>query len=87
MRYKRIFVNDVLNDGACIRLDRETSHYLINVLRCRTGEKLEVFNGTGGSYTAEVVTAHKRETVIQLDGFLPEESSAELTTDPYIGGL
>lgn len=43
-----------------IALDRETSHHLARVLRVKTGEAVELFNGVGDAAEAEVTEVKKQ---------------------------
>ena len=47
---QRLFVTSDLAPGASVELDPAQAHYLINVLRCKTGEEVLLFNGKDGEW-------------------------------------
>jgi 16S rRNA (uracil1498-N3)-methyltransferase len=68
-RSPRLFVDAPLTAGAAVRLDRDQSNYLGNVLRLSPGETILVFNGRDGEWKAEI-TGRKR-----LDGLTIENAT------------
>ena len=44
---QRLFVTSDLAPGASVELDPTQAHYLINVLRCKTGEEVLLFGKDG----------------------------------------
>jgi 16S rRNA (uracil1498-N3)-methyltransferase len=50
----RLFVDEPLQAGARVALDRGQANYLLNVLRLRAGEAVLIFNGRDGEWRAEV---------------------------------
>lgn len=63
---QRLFVPNDLHEGADITLDRDQSHYLVNVMRARPGAEIGLFNGRDGEWRARLDTADKRAAVLQL---------------------
>ena len=51
-----------------IAVKDEKAHYLFSVLRCKTGETLVVTDEEGISYTAQILSASKREVTIEITG-------------------
>lgn len=47
MRLHRLFVSNLSPEPATFSLDKQASHYLLQVLRCRTGQELQLFDGKG----------------------------------------
>ena len=47
---QRLFVTSDLTSGASVELDPAQAHYLINVLRCKAGEEILLFNGKDGEW-------------------------------------
>lgn len=47
-----------LNIGSVLKLSQEDSKYLFNVLRMKNGELIEVTDGKGSSFLAELVNSH-----------------------------
>ena len=57
---QRLFVTSDLAPGASLELDPAQAHYLINVLRCKTGEEFLLFNGKDGEWLGSLSTAAKK---------------------------
>ncbi|NNJ90336.1 MAG: 16S rRNA (uracil(1498)-N(3))-methyltransferase [Gammaproteobacteria bacterium] len=66
MRISRIFTKNDLNLHAEVSLDNDTSHYLLKVLRLKTGSPLILFNGDGYQYQCELVSADRKIASIQI---------------------
>ena len=62
----RLFCEVTLTVGETISLETEQSHYLKNVMRCKIGEKILVFDNYTGEYLAEIVNIHKRSIDIEI---------------------
>lgn len=56
----RLFVGDELAAGISVQPSREQQHYLLNVMRCRDGERVLVFNGRDGEWQAEIQREGRR---------------------------
>lgn len=52
-------------------LDKETSHYLIRVLRAKAGDLITVFNGDGYNYQAIIVEANPSKSFIDIQSSIP----------------
>ena len=61
-----------------IRLDNEAAHHLGRVLKLRTGDTVQVFNGQGGCYDAEIVGMDKRSLSIRPLLFYPDNNRSSL---------
>ena len=57
---QRLFVTSDLAPGASVELDPAQAHYLINVLRCKTGEEILLFNGKDGEWLGGLSAAAKK---------------------------
>ncbi len=64
-RKPRLFVDAELERGAIVRLTREQSHYLGNVLRLLPDDGLLVFNGRDGEWQASI-RGHKRPDSLEI---------------------
>ncbi len=64
-RKPRLFVDADLERGAIVRLTREQSHYLGNVLRLLPDDGLLVFNGRDGEWQASI-RGHKRPDSLEI---------------------
>lgn len=62
----RLFVTATLEPGATVALDDGQSHYLLHVLRAKTGDRVLLFNGRDGEWQAEIVSAGKRGIALGL---------------------
>ncbi|KXK09764.1 MAG: RsmE family RNA methyltransferase [Candidatus Dojkabacteria bacterium] len=63
----RIYVSpDELNDNSGIISDPQTVYYLGSVLRIRVGENIELFDGLGNLFNAQVTKATKREVEFSI---------------------
>ncbi|PIB26142.1 16S rRNA (uracil(1498)-N(3))-methyltransferase [Amylibacter kogurei] len=56
----RLFVDAPMGVGQSVSLNRDQSHYLFGVMRLKTGDLLEIFNGQDGAWLAEIAQAGKR---------------------------
>ena len=56
----RLFVAVPLEPGATVLLDEGQTHYLLHVLRAKSGDRVLLFNGRDGEWQAEVIMAGKR---------------------------
>jgi 16S rRNA (uracil1498-N3)-methyltransferase len=56
----RLYVNQPLGGGQALMLNSGQSHYLWNVLRCREGDAIAVFNGSDGQWRAQVDAIEKK---------------------------
>lgn len=77
----RIHVPTPLSAGSTLDLPEGPARHLAQVLKMRPGERLTVFDGSGGEYAAEIVEAGRRDVRVRLDAFNPvdRESPLEVT--------
>jgi 16S rRNA (uracil1498-N3)-methyltransferase len=61
---QRLFVQPALITKAEIALEPPQAHYLINVLRCKTGDEVLLFNGRDGEWRGVLSAATKIATVV-----------------------
>jgi 16S rRNA (uracil1498-N3)-methyltransferase len=66
MKHNRIYQDIPLQCDTGIRLDAVATHYLTRVLRCRINDRIELFNGDGHSYTANIREISKRQTIVRI---------------------
>jgi len=70
VRKTRLYSNDpALTAGVTTDLDEESSHYLVKVLRCNSGDAVTLFNGDGHNYHCVVEVTGKRvaATVVSVE--------------------
>jgi 16S rRNA (uracil1498-N3)-methyltransferase len=65
-RAHRLHVEAALAAGASVRLDRAQTNYLINVLRCKAGDPVLLFNGRDGEWRASLANASRRGAVLTV---------------------
>ena len=58
-KFTRLYVSASLSSGVRIRLSDEQAHYLMNVLRMKDGQNLQVFNEGDGNWTAHIQMSKK----------------------------
>ena len=62
----RCFVLPEAWQGSALTVDETEAHHLVNVLRARVGERVEVFDGAGRTGCAELAAAGKRGAELRL---------------------
>jgi 16S rRNA (uracil1498-N3)-methyltransferase len=62
----RCFVIPAAWQGAALTVDEAEAHHLVNVLRARVGERVEVFDGAGRTGFAEIAAIAKRGAELRL---------------------
>lgn len=60
MNLPLFFKKDIDSEKALLIFDEETSKYIVQVLRMKPGETIQVTNGLGQLYTAKIVRDHKK---------------------------
>lgn len=75
-KLQRLFVKVPLSRGARIELSGPQAHYLLNVIRLKTGDSILAFNGEDGEWRCSVSEAKKGAAVL----------SAEEQTRPQAAG-
>ncbi len=75
----RLFVAATLEPGATVTLDDGQSHYLLHVLRAKTGDRVLLFNGRDGEWQAEIAIAGKRGVALSVRArTMPQASVPDL---------
>lgn len=85
MRISRVYIDLALSEDSTIELPEKTCHYLLQVLRLRSGSQLTLFNGDGYEYRAELVQTHKRSASALIGQHSNKESKARLQIHLAIG--
>lgn len=62
----RLFLHHALAAGAPVSLDKEQSHYLLNVMRRKAGDHVVLFNGRDGAWLARIAEAGKKGAGLEL---------------------
>ncbi|RUO63424.1 16S rRNA m(3)U-1498 methyltransferase [Pseudidiomarina planktonica] len=66
MRIPRIYQTQPLAADSLIMLSDDAVQHVARVLRMQPGQQLELFNGDGHFYSAEIVSADKRQVQVQV---------------------
>ncbi len=75
----RLYVEDELIAGAQIAATDSHVHYLLHVMRCKSGDSVALFNGRDGEWRASITVPKKREVRFEL-----QEQALAQTTDPDV---
>ena len=60
----RLYVTGDLGEGMALTLDEGQSHYLLHVLRAKTGNLVSLFNGRNGEWLAEIAAGKRAVTAV-----------------------
>ncbi|HYE36710.1 16S rRNA (uracil(1498)-N(3))-methyltransferase [Methylocaldum sp.] len=85
MRISRLYLPRTLEEGAVLRLDEESAHYLRTVLRLKKGTDLTVFNGDGSEYSARVSDIVRDEVRLEIGDRRNREVESSLITHLGLG--
>ena len=61
-----IFFQEEISDNPSINLNEETSKHIIQVLRMKQGEQLQITDGKGKIVTTEIIAEHKKATEVKV---------------------
>ena len=77
----RLFCEDSLNHINEVSLKKEQTHYLRDVMRCKIGAKILLFDGTSGEYLSEITNIDRKNTTIRV---LQKKRQLEIPGDVWI---
>jgi 16S rRNA (uracil1498-N3)-methyltransferase len=77
----RLFVDELLAEGAEIRIEGAQAHYLLNVMRLKQGAPIKVFDDRTGEYLAMLSNAGKRDAMMLVQAKLRDR---ELVPDLWL---
>ena len=77
----RLFCEDSLNNTKEVFLKKEQTHYLRDVMRCKIGMKITLFDGTSGEYLSEISYLDRKSTRIRI---LQKKRHLEVPGDVWI---
>lgn len=66
MNYTRIYCGQNLEIGKVLTLLQDSSKHLAQVLRKKEGSLIELFDGKGSSYAAEIISSQKKRVKVKL---------------------
>ena len=78
MSLKRLYVADRLAAGARLRLGEDAARYLGRVLRLRTGDVMQVFNGDDGEWRATIERIGRNAVALTVTEPIPGDSESAL---------
>ena len=85
MRVSRIFTQQVLTSGATVNLEQRATRYLSQVLRLRSGDKIVLFDGSGGDFQAELTRCDRKACIARVASLTRQEQPTELQLHLGIG--
>ena len=85
MRIPRLYTQQQLHADSLISLDKDAARYLSSVLRMTSGQMLNLFNGDGGEYIAEVASLSKNQVTVSIKESLPNDRESLLKIHLVIG--
>jgi 16S rRNA (uracil1498-N3)-methyltransferase len=78
-KLQRLFVKSRLRPAAEVELEPAQAHYLINVLRCKTGDHFLLFNGEDGEWRAAMgAMTKKKATLVLAEQTRPQSEGPDL---------
>ncbi|MDT8386107.1 MAG: 16S rRNA (uracil(1498)-N(3))-methyltransferase [Thiogranum sp.] len=78
MRIPRIYISQPLAPSGSIELEERGRHYLSQVLRLHSGDKIIGFNGNGNEYHASIAELGSKKVVIEIESECHPERESEL---------
>jgi len=70
----RLHVDAALGAGVRVTPDEKQSHYLLHVMRAKSGDRVRLFNGRDGEWSARVTAIAKRSCTLECDRLVAEQS-------------
>ena len=78
-KLQRLFVKPRLRSTTEVKLEPAQAHYLINVLRCKTGDHFLLFNGQDGEWHAAVSAMTKKKgSLVATEQIRPQSEGPDL---------
>ena len=68
----RLYVAEVLSEGAALTLEGSQANYLVAVMRLGPGAQVKLFNNSSGEWLAEIVEAGKKRVNLRVTEHLRE---------------
>jgi 16S rRNA (uracil1498-N3)-methyltransferase len=80
MTLPSFYISDYNSSQKQIVLDEDTSRHVVQVLRMKEGEKLNLTDGKGSLMTAEVIDAHKKHCSVKIIDILNKTQNSRKVT-------
>jgi 16S rRNA (uracil1498-N3)-methyltransferase len=74
----RFYADEPLRAGGICRLQEDTAHHAVRVLRIRAGDEITLFNGRGGEYGARVAAIDRLRVTVDILEFRDVERESPL---------
>lgn len=71
----RLFVDQPISDGMELRIEGGQAHYLLSVMRIKTGGAVKLFDDRTGEWLGEAVATGKRDLVVRIAARLREREA------------
>ncbi|MDQ8952029.1 16S rRNA (uracil(1498)-N(3))-methyltransferase [Acinetobacter rudis] len=68
----RFFIDATLELGVNLQLTDQVFHHWVKVLRAQLGAVATLFNGQGGEYQVTLIEINKKDAVVSVDQFNPD---------------
>ena len=67
-KYPRLYIESDLNDALLpFTLNKNQAHYLVNVMRKKSGDVIRLFNGRDGEYLCHIEGVNKKSATVRID--------------------
>lgn len=71
----RLFIDQPLGDGLELRIEGGQAHYLLSVMRLKTGAAVKLFDDRSGEWLGEVTGTGKRDLTVRIAAKLREREA------------
>lgn len=61
------FYEENISEGTHLTMSEESSRHIVQVLRMKEGDKIQITNGKGLLLTAEIAVAHKKKAKVKIE--------------------
>jgi 16S rRNA (uracil1498-N3)-methyltransferase len=74
----RVYLDSQLNAGMTVALEEAAAHHVLRVLRLRAGDAVTLFDGRGGEWRGEIVSAHREHVAVRAQEWRDVERESPL---------
>jgi len=82
-KLSRLYVSDALNENSLVKLQKEDTNYVVNVMRMKSSSNIRVFNPSHGEFLAEV-QCDKRDATLKIKTQLRAVEQSRRSTFPAV---
>lgn len=83
MKLKRYYINKPLSQVQNVVLEGDEFHHMVNVMRTRIGEQVELFCGDGNNYVALVEDIQKKQAILTIQSASKNLCEPTIKLDVY----